>query len=182
MKPTNTTESGFMTAILIILGIILLIVGILGIIYPALPGLPLMFVGALSIAYAHDFSYMSWGILGTILVIAVIGSLLDYVASTLGAKFTGASKQALWGSVIGTVVGALLSFTGMFFAIFLGPLVGAAVGEFIARRDLLKAGKVGIGTFMGFIAGVIAKIGCAFISVLTVLMAHVLPWLQQAFQ
>ena len=171
-----------MTAILIILGIILLIVGILGIIYPALPGLPLMFLGALSIAYANDFSYMAWGILGVILVIAIIGSLLDYVAGTLGAKFTGASKQAIWGSVIGTVIGAILSFTGMFFAIFLGPLIGAALGEYIARRDLLKAGTVGLGTFMGFIAGVIAKIGCAFIIVLTVLMAHVLPWLQQMFQ
>ena len=173
---------GFMTAILIILGLILLIVGILGIVYTALPGLPLMFVGALSIAYANDFTYMSWGILGTILVVAIIGSLLDYVAGTLGAKFTGASKQAIWGSIIGTVIGAILSFTGMFFAIFLGPLVGAALGEYIARRDLFKAGKVGLGTFMGFIAGVIAKIGCAFIIVLTVLAAHLFPWLHQLFQ
>lgn len=170
-----------MSAILIIIGLILLIVGILGIVYPALPGLPLMFLGALAIAYANDFGYMAWWSLGAILVITIFGSVLDYVAGTLGAKFTGASKQALVGSVIGAVVGALVSFTGFWVAIFLGPLVGAAIGEYIAKRDLLKAGKVGMATFLGFIAGVIAKIGCAVIIVLVVAFAHITPWLQQAF-
>lgn len=170
-----------MTAILIVIGLILLVVGVLGIVYPAVPGLPLMFVGALSIAYAHQFDYMAWWSLGAIAFITIAGSALDYVAGTLGAKFTGASKQALIGSLIGAVVGAVVSFTGMWPAIFLGPLIGAAVGEYLAKRDLLKAGKVGIGTFMGFIAGVIAKIACALIIVLIVAFAHIFPWLQQAF-
>lgn len=174
-------KKDIMTAILIILGLILLVIGILGIVYPALPGLPLMFVGALLMAWAQDFGYMAWWSLGTILIISIVGSLLDYVAGTLGAKFTGASKQAIIGSVIGAIVGALLSLTGMLPAIFLGPLIGAALGEFIAKRDLLKAGKVGIGTFIGFIVGVMAKLACALIIVVIVALAHIIPWAQQTF-
>ena len=87
-----------------------------------------------------------------------------------------------WVPIVFIVFKVAVFGTGMFFAIFLGPLIGAALGEYIARRDLFKAGTVGLGTFMGFIAGVIAKIGCAFIIVLTVVMAHLLPWLQQLFQ
>lgn len=170
-----------MTTIFIIIGLILLVIGILGIIYPALPGLPLMFVGALSIGYANQFFYMSWWSLGAIALIAIIGSLLDYVAGTLGAKFTGASKKALWGSVIGALLGAILSLGGLWVAIFLGPLVGAAIGEYLDKKDLLKAGKVGLGTFIGFIAGVIAKIGCAFIILSVVTIAHLIPWLQDVF-
>jgi len=43
---------------------------------------------------------------------------------------------------------------------------GAAVGEYAARRCLLQAGKVGIGTFIGFILGVVAKIGTALVIIL----------------
>ena len=170
-----------MTTIFIIIGLILLVIGILGIVYPALPGLPLMFAGALSIGYAQQFFYMSWWSLGTIAVIAIIGSALDYIAGTLGAKFTGASKKALIGSLIGAFVGAVMSLGGFWIAIFLGPLLGAAIGEYIDKKDLLKAGKVGMGTFIGFIVGVLAKIGCAFIILSIVGIAHIIPWLQSVF-
>ena len=69
---------------------------------------------------------------------------------------------------------------GAFFAIpglLLGPLIGAASGEFIARKDSWQAGKVGIGTFIGFIIGTVAKIGCALTIMLTVLFV----WLVSFF-
>nr|UOP05623.1 DUF456 family protein [Conchiformibius kuhniae] len=56
------------------------------------------------------------------------------------------------------------------------PLIGAAVGEFAAKRDLLKAGKVGIGTFAGFIVGTAAKIGAALVILLTVAAEYILYW------
>ena len=51
----------------------------------------------------------------------------------------------------------------------LGPLLGAAAGEFLALRDALRAGKVGLGAFVGFIVGTAAKIGCAAAILLTLL-------------
>ncbi|MCD4484473.1 DUF456 family protein, partial [Chromobacterium vaccinii] len=66
------------------------------------------------------------------------------------------------------------SLVGMFFGIagvILGPLVGAIVGEFIARKDAFQAGKVGVGTFIGFIVGAVAKVACAFAMLATAALA-----------
>jgi putative membrane protein len=98
---------------------------------------------------------------------------MDYVAGALGAKYTGASKTAVWGAFIGGIVGAFFSIPGL----LLGPLTGAAIGEFIARKDTWQAGKVGIGTFIGFIIGTVAKIGCALTIALTILFV----WLASLF-
>ena len=50
-----------MTTILIILGLIAIVVGILGTIYPALPGLGLMFGGAWLLGYAGDYQVFGSG-------------------------------------------------------------------------------------------------------------------------
>ena len=153
-----------MTAILVTLALIFLIVGLLGTILPAIPGLPLMFAGAWLLAYTGDYQIIGTPALIALGILALIGSAMDYVAGLLGAKFTGASKQALWGAFVGGIVGLFFSLPGL----ILGPLVGAALGELWARRSLLSAGKVGIGTFIGFIIGVVAKVGCALAILLTI--------------
>ncbi|OSI08340.1 Membrane protein [Neisseria animaloris] len=152
-----------MTTILIILGLIALLAGLLGTIYPAIPGLGLMFAGAWILAYVGDYQIIGTGTLIFLGVVAAAGMALDYVAGMLGAKFTGASKTAIWGAFFGGIVGAFFSLPGL----LLGPLTGAAVGEFWARKDLWSAGKVSIGTFIGFIIGVIAKVSCALTILLT---------------
>lgn len=152
-----------MTAILITLGLIALLIGLLGTIYPAIPGLGLMFAGAWLLGYAGSYDIIGSNTLIFLGIIAAVGTAMDYVAGMLGAKFTGASKTAIWGALIGGIIGAFFSLPGL----LLGPLIGAACGEFWARKDLWSAGKVGIGTFIGFILGVVAKVGCALVILLT---------------
>lgn len=38
------------------------------------------------------------------------------------------------------------------------PLVGVAIGEYLAQRDVLRAGKAGIETWIGLMLGTVAKI------------------------
>ena len=106
-----------MTTILIILGLIAIVVGILGTIYPALPGLGLMFGGAWLLGYAGDYQVFGSGTLTFLAIVAVFGTAMDYVAGALGAKYTGASKTAVWGAFIGGIVGAFFSIPGL----LLGP-------------------------------------------------------------
>lgn len=146
-----------MDILLICLGIILLTVGLLGTIHPAIPGLPLMLGGVWALAHQSQYLILGSGVLWSVGLITAFGMTLDFVAGLAGAKATGASKKALWGAFIGGVVGIFFSLFGMIF----GPLIGAAIGEFIDKQSLLSAGKVGLGTFIGFIIGVMAKIGCA---------------------
>ena len=98
-----------MTAILIILGLIAIAVGIFGTIYPALPGLGLMFGGAWLLGYAGDYQIFGSGTLIFLAVVAIIGTAMDYVAGALGAKYTGASKTAIWGA---TSVGHRFALAG----------------------------------------------------------------------
>ena len=154
-----------MTVFLIILGIAALAAGLFGTVYPALPGLILMFVGAWLLGYADGYQTIGGGTIAAVGILAAIGTATDYVAGVLGAKFTGASREALWGSFFGGIAGAFFGIPGL----LLGPLLGAAAGEFAARREALRAGKVGLGAFVGFIVGTAAKIGCAAAIVLTLL-------------
>lgn len=161
-----------MSIFLTVLALLLLLAGTAGTILPAIPGLPLMFAGAWLLAYTQDYAVYGSTTLIALGILAAIGMAMDFVASLLGAKYTGASKQALWGAFLGGIVGIFFSLPGL----ILGPLIGAAAGEFLSRRDLLTAGKVGIGTFAGFIVGTVAKIGTALAILLTVLVQYLFYW------
>lgn len=161
-----------LTVLLIVLALTLLLAGAAGTVYPALPGLPMMFGGAWLLAYAQDYQIITVWTLVLLLLPTLFGMAMDFVAGMLGAKYTGADKQAVWGAFIGGIVGIFFGIIGL----LLGPLIGAAIGEFIAKRDLLKAGKVGIGTFVGFVVGTAAKIGAALVIVLVVAAQYVVHW------
>jgi len=139
----------------------LIIVGLAGTVLPALPGTALVLAGAVLGAWVDDFTRVGYGTLALLAALAVISWVLEYVASLLGAKKAGASRLALVGAAIGTVAGLLLGIVGVLFL----PLVGAAIGEYLERRDHGQAMKVGVATWLGLIAGMLAKVVIAFVMV-----------------
>lgn len=147
-----------MTELLWVLAVLLVVVGTLGNVLPALPGVPLIFVGVLLAAWAEDFQRIGGWTLAILAVLATIGVVVDYVAALMSAQRAGASRQGIIGAAIGTVAGI---FTGLWGLIFM-PLVGAAIGEFIAHQDALRAGKVGVATWIGLLVAAAVKIAVAF--------------------
>lgn len=146
-----------MTAALWILGLVLVVLGVVGSAVPPLPGPPLLFLGLVCAAWAEGFAKVGWPtllILGILMSAAVV---IDLVAGLLGARHFRASKLALLGATLGGLAGIFLGLPG----IVLGPFAGAVAGEWIARRDLRQAGKVGVGTWLGLILGVAAKLAIA---------------------
>jgi len=140
------------------LAIIMMLAGLAGTIYPALPGLALLGGGMLLAAWLGDFASVGSTALIIIGVLAVLGMIMENLAGFLGAQKSGASRQALIGAFIGGLVGMFLGLVGA----IIGPIVGAVIGELKARHSLQQAGKVGIATFIGFLAGTVIKIACAF--------------------
>ena len=147
-----------MTELLWVVAVLLVIVGAVGTVLPALPGVPLIFAGVLLAAWAEDFQRIGGWTLGVLAVLALIGLVVDYVAASMSAQRAGASRQGIIGAAIGTVAGI---FTGLLGLVFM-PLVGAAIGEFIAHRDALRAGKVGVATWIGLLVATAIKIAVAF--------------------
>lgn len=136
---------------------LLILIGLAGVILPALPGLPLMFAGMLLTAWLGDFQHIGGLSLGLLGMLTLLGMFADFIAGVLGAKAGGASRQALWGAFWGSVFGLFLGIVGL----IIGPLLGAAIGEYLARRDMLQAGKASVATFIGLLLGTVAKVGCA---------------------
>jgi uncharacterized protein len=139
----------------------LILAGFAGIVLPALPGTLFVFAGIVLGAWIDGFARVGWFALAAVAVLAVLAWLMDYVAAMLGAKRAGASKLAIAGAAIGTVAGIFMGLVGVLFM----PLVGAAVGEFIARRQHGQALRVGIATWLGLLAGMLAKFVLAFMMV-----------------
>jgi hypothetical protein len=150
-----------MTVALWLLAVALIVVGVIGTVLPALPGAILVFGGVVLAAWIDDFTRISVFTLVVLGVLTVIAWVIDYVAGVVGAKKAGASRLAIIGATIGTVLGI---FTGLVGLIFM-PLVGAAIGEFLAQRDAIRAGKVGVATWLGMLAGTVAKVAIVFLMV-----------------
>jgi len=146
------------TIVLWIITIALIAIGVVGTVVPAVPGVILVFAGMALGAWIDDFARIPIWVVVILGVLMVIAWALDYVAGALGAKRAGASGRAIVGAAIGTIVGV---FTGLWGLIFM-PLVGAAMGEYSAQRDLRRAGKVGVATWIGLLLGTAAKVAIVF--------------------
>ena len=111
---------------------ILLIVGLVGALVPAIPGVPIAWLGFFIYAIVTGFVRISVVTVVIFFILMLLTLVLDFVAPMLGAKKYRASKLGIAGAFLGFVAGIfLLGFLG----IIVGPLVGAFLGELIARSS-----------------------------------------------
>jgi uncharacterized protein len=143
----------------LLLSVLLIIVGFLGTFLPVLPGVPLVFIGLLLIAWIDGFTKVSLFTMTIIGLLALLSILIDFVASFITTKKVGASKNAMWGMVIGGLLGLFAGVLGLFF----GASIGALIGEFTVHRDASRAAMVGLAAGLGFIVGLVAKLMLALI-------------------
>lgn len=141
-----------------ILAAVLVVVGMVGTVMPALPGLPLVFGGMALAAWVSGFEKVGWVTLTVLGLLTALSVVVDFAATAMGAKRVGASKLAILGSVIGTFAGLFFGLIG----VFVGPFVGALAGEWVHTRQLDRATKVGVGTWVGIVVGTVFKLGLAF--------------------
>lgn len=139
----------------IIIAVVFFTVGIIGTVLPMLPGAPLIWLGMLIYGVFVKFNNLTLlFFVGQGLAVALV-FLIDYLAGVVGAKHYGGSKAAIWGSVLGGLLGTLLLGP---FGLIIGPFIGAIMGEFYRNSDLNKAFQVGIGTLIGFLGGTVLKL------------------------
>lgn len=147
-----------MTVALWVLAVVLVLVGMAGIVLPALPGHVLVFAGLLLAAWAEGFERVGVGTLVVIAVLAALSYFVDLVAGALGVRRMGASRRAMAGAALGTLFGLFFGLPGL----IIGPFAGAVVGELSVRRDLAGAGRAGVAAWIGFVIGTAVKVAIAF--------------------
>ena len=142
-----------MDYILITVSAILLLVGLVGCVLPALPGPTLSYLGLVvlglsdRVAFSTKF-FIIWG------VVALIVTVLDYLIPIWGTKRFGGSKYGVWGSIIGLLVGLFFPPVGF----IIGPFAGAVIGEMFAGKRSREMFRAGLGSFIGFVVATFIKI------------------------
>ena len=145
------------TILLWMLASALVLIGLAGTMLPALPGVPFVFMGLLIIAWIGDFQRIAWPTLTLLALLTALAVAADLVAAIFGAKRAGASRLALLGAALGSVVGLFFGLVG----IFVLPFIGAVIGELMARQRLDQAAKVGFATWLGMLVGALAELSLA---------------------
>jgi uncharacterized protein YqgC (DUF456 family) len=142
--------------------IVVMAVGLIGTVLPIIPGTTIILAAAVvhRIMLGPEKGMAWWGI-GGLVVLTVISYGLDFLSSYFGARYFGASRWGVAGAVIGGIAGI---FTGFVTLLFL-PIAGAIIGELIAGKQLIKAGKAGWGTLLGTIVGMIGKLAIGLVMV-----------------
>ncbi len=146
---------------LYLLAAALIVGGLAGSIIPALPGLPMIFGGIWLTAAVDDYRHLGLWWLLIIGGLGTAGVIIEFIASTLGAKRVGASRLALWGASMGTLAGMFLGIPGL----ILGPFIGALLGEFASGTSVLRSAHVGVGTWIGLLFGTLMKLVISFMMV-----------------
>jgi uncharacterized protein YqgC (DUF456 family) len=143
------------TVIFAIICAILLLVGLVGVVMPYLPGIPIAWLGLFIYAIGTDWERISVTTIIVFAALTVFALLLDYIAPLLGAKKYKASKWGIIGASVGLFLGIIIF---QMWGIILGPLLGALIGELLAGKSAGQAVKSALGTFVGFLIGSLMKI------------------------
>ena len=122
---------------------------------PVVPATLIIWGAALLHALLTGFQPLSWGYLIALGVLAVGALVVDNVAGAWGARTFGGSGAAGWGALIGGLVGLFLGPIGF----LIGPFLGAIVAEIVVSNNPpLEAVKSGVGTLVGMLGGIGAKL------------------------
>jgi len=158
------------------LAVAFIILGIIGIAIPILPGILLIWMTVLVYASLTDFTSIGYIAFALITIIALISGTADFWLPLLGAKKTGASFRSLILGVVGAIIGTIIGATTVV-ATLLGTIIGYAAGiifgEYLKHRDWRLALKASLGGLAGWGVATIFQI-TAGVVILAIFIINVL--------
>ena len=141
--------------ILIVIGFILILIGLVGSVAPALAGPPFSFLALILLSIAKGWEVFSAEFLIIMGVLTASALAVDYILPVMGARRFGASKYGFWGAAIGMLLGIIYAPP---LGMIVGAFLGAFVGEMIKLNEARRALRAGWGVFLGFMLGTLYKL------------------------
>jgi uncharacterized protein len=151
------------------LAVLVMGVGCIGSVLPALPSTPLVLIAAIAHKIYFQSASAGWFVLTLLVLITAVALVMDYLATLYGAKRFGATKKGMVGAIVGGIVGLFFNLPGILF----GPFIGAVLFEMIGGRKWKPALKAGLGATLGLFAGAVGKLVCC-LSMMTLFIIGVL--------
>ncbi len=167
--------SSVVNALVFGVALVFIVIGLVGIVLPILPGTLLIWLAVLSYAIVEGFEAIDWITFSFISIIALITGTADLWLSLLGSKKGGASWQAMLVGVIGGIVGffflgSLLPIIGNLIGGIVGYSLGVFAGQYAKLRDWNLALRATVGGLIGWGIATIIQIAGGFF------MAAIFVW------
>jgi uncharacterized protein YqgC (DUF456 family) len=138
-----------------IIVIALFVIGMVGAVYPVLPGAVAIY--AAFFVYGWMVSFQPFGVWFWVIESTIFVGLMvaDYAVGALGVKKFGGSRASVIGSTIGLIAGPfVIPVAGL----IIGPFLGAVIAEVIKGTDFKQALSAGIGALVGLLSSVVVKL------------------------
>jgi uncharacterized protein len=135
-----------------------IIIGLIGVVFPLIPGVWLSLLGLFVLKYG-GVAQFGWDVFWLTFGVTVFVQLLHYIIPIFTTKKFGGSKFGVWGAIIGMLLGF---FSPIPFGFVLGSFVGAFVAEAIHNKNSQQALKAAFGSFVGFLITIGIELLLAF--------------------
>jgi uncharacterized protein len=148
---------------------LVILLGLVGIVVPVLPG-SILILGAALVWTVYDGSGVAWVVFAVVTTILVVGGVVKYVVPGRGLRTSGVPNRTI-------LLGGLLGIVGFFVVPVIGLAIGFLLGVYLSEvrrvgRNLawpstvaaMKA--VGLSVFVELVAGLLAA-GVWTVGVLT---------------
>lgn len=135
--------------------VVFMLVGLVGMLVPLLPGTLIIWVTVLLYAIVEEFEAIDWITFTFITLIALASGTADLWMSLLGARTGGASIRSIVYGFIGGLVGffvlgSIIPVIGSLFGGVIGYSSGVLLGQYQTHRDWNIALKASVGGFVGW--------------------------------
>lgn len=136
--------------------------GLVGVIVPFLPGLPLIWGAALGYGIAEGFGVAGWLAMALITALLGAGILAKIVLPKRRAEATGAPRSTITAGAVGGVVGF---FVVPFVGLPLGAVAGVLLAEYRRTSDWQTAWRSTKQVAIGFGLGTLAEISAGVLMI-----------------
>lgn len=144
------------------LAMVLLVVGWLGVLLPAVPGVGFMWVVILAYALAERLATIDPVSLAVLTLLGIVGATSDLWMGQLGAKVGGASLSStlfsLLGWLLGGIIGLLAGGVGAIPGMIVGSVLGVFVNELREHRNWKAAWQATLGLLAGWTLSTVVQL------------------------
>lgn len=157
------------TLILGAICVLMMLIGLVGSVVPAVPGAPLIFLGALILAMLNNFQRISVTTILWLAGVTIISYFINLFFIARGVRKNSTGSTGMLFAAIGALLGLLiLNFVGF----FLGLIFGFIVGELFSGTLPGRIPKLAIGVLGSFMVGAIFQFFVALLMLVIVLVAY----------
>ncbi|MBS4212939.1 DUF456 domain-containing protein [Neobacillus rhizophilus] len=125
-----------------------------GLVYPIIPSVLVIWVGVMLYHFginSNELSWISWTMLA---LLTIVLFLADYLANLHFVDKAGGSKWGMRAATIGLIVG---SFVIPPFGVIIVPFVLVLIVEMLQKKSFAESTKVAFATLIAFLSGTVAK-------------------------